>query len=302
MVLTTLKNGPVTLTVTETDPAGNPTVVTVNLIKDSTAPTGSFTIAGTTISGVVATTNPALSLSLAFTAATGIASVAFSTNGGSTYGVPQAYATAATLTLGADGLYTIAIQVTSNAGNVAIFTKQVRLDRTGPAISYSITAPTNSGSYDVGQVVTLTDSASDVDNVASLSAVLDGTTAITSGVAFNTETLAAGTHTIVITAKDGLGNVSTTTLTLTVHATIAGLTTAVNDGVTHSMILSSTVATQLKAYLSSAQSALTAGNHTLAKSYLASFVTYVQQQSGITINAAYAALLVGWAQDLISRL
>ncbi|HYR53666.1 MAG TPA: hypothetical protein VEQ13_01985, partial [Methylomirabilota bacterium] len=142
----------------------------------------------------------------------------------------------------------------------------------------------------------------DVDNVASIGAVLDGTTTVTSGVAFNTETLAAGTHNIVITAKDGLGNVSTTTITLTVHATVSGLITAVNDGVTHLQITSSTVATQLKAYLSSAQSALTAGNHTAAKSYLASFVTYVQQQSGITINAAYAALLVGWAQDLISRL
>jgi hypothetical protein len=302
MVLTTLKNGPVTLTVTETDPAGNPTVVVVNLVKDTAAPAGSFTIAGATINGVVATTNPALSLSLAFTAASGIGTVAISTNGGLTYEAGQAYTTTASATLGADGLYTIAVQVTSNAGSVATVSKQVRLDRTGPAISYSITAPTNAGSYDVGQVVTLTDSASDIDNVASIGAVLDATTTVTSGVAFNTETLAAGTHTIVITAKDGLGNVSTTTLTFTVHATIAGLTTAVNDGVTHSKILSSTVATQLKAYLSSAQSALTAGNHTSAKSYLASFVTYVQQQSGITINAAYAALLVGWAQDLIARL
>jgi len=32
------------------------------------------------------------------------------------------------------------------------------------------------------------------------------------------------------------------------------------------------------------------------------FVTYVQQQSGLTITAAYAALLIGWANDLIARL
>jgi len=31
-------------------------------------------------------------------------------------------------------------------------------------------------------------------------------------------------------------------------------------------------------------------------------VTLVQQQSGITINAAYATLMVGWAQDLSARL
>ncbi len=106
----------------------------------------------------------------------------------------------------------------------------------------------------------------------------------------------------MITAKDGLGNVSTTTITIQVHATVAGLTTAVNDGVTRAQITSSSVATQLKSYLSSAQSALNANNHVSAKTYLASFVSLVQAQSGVTINAAYAALLVSWAQDLIGRL
>jgi hypothetical protein len=298
-----LKDGPVTLTVTETDPAGNPTVVVSSLVKETVGPGGSFTIAGSTINSVVATANATLALNLGFTATSGIGTVAFSTNGGSTYGAAQAYAATASLPLtGADGLYTIAVQVTSNAGNVATYAKQVRLDRTGPTITTSMTAPTNAGSYDTGQAVALTYSASDTDNVTSASAVLDGTTSIASGVAFNTETFAAGTHTIVITAKDGLGNISTTTITLTVHATVAGLTTAVNDGVTHAQITSSSVATQLKSYLTSAQSALNANNHASAKTYLASFVSLVQAQSGISISAAYAALLVSWAQDLIGRL
>jgi len=299
---TSFKDGTITLTLTVTDPAGNPTVMTLNLVKDTAAPVGSFTIAGTMINGVVASANPTLSLSLAFTAASGIGTVAFSTNGGSTYGSPQPYATTASVALGTDGLYTIAIQVTSNAGNVATYSKQVRLDRTGPAITSSITAPTNAGAYDVGQTVALTYGASDVDNVTTVSAVLDGATSITSGVAFNTETLGAGTHTIVITARDGLGNVSTSTLTLTVHATVAGLTKAVNDGVSSAKITSSTTSSQLLSYLSSAQSALNANNHASAKAYLASFVSLVQAQSGLSINAAYAALLIGWAQDLIARL
>jgi len=54
--------------------------------------------------------------------------------------------------------------------------------------------------------------------------------------------------------------------------------------------------------LASAQQALSAGNHAQAKSFLASFVSVVQGASGKTINAAYATLLVGWANDLISRL
>ena len=204
--------------------------------------------------------------------------------------------------MGADGLYTIAIQATSNAGNVATFTKQVRLDRAGPTITYSITAPTNGSFYDVGKAVTLTFSASDVDNVASTTAVLDGVTTLSSGAAFNTETLAAGGHTIVITSRDGLGNASTTTITITVHATIAGLTTAVNDGRSSNKITSSTTSSQLLSYLTSAQNALNAGNTAQAKSYLASFVSYVQAQSAVTITPAYATLLAGWANDLIARL
>ena len=120
--------------------------------------------------------------------------------------------------------------------------------------------------------------------------------------AFNTETLSAGAHTIAITARDGLGNVSTSTVTLTVHATTSGLTTAVNDGLTAGKITSSTVATQLKGYLTSAAAALALNNHASAKSYLTSFASLAQAQSGSTINAAYAALLVAWANDLIARL
>jgi hypothetical protein len=296
-----LKDGALQLTVTETDPAGNPTTVVTTVIKDTVAPAGSFTIAGTTIGGVVATTNPTIALTLSFTAASGMATAAFSTNGGSTYGASQPYAASATLTLGADGLYTIAVQVTSNAGNVATFTKQVRLDRTGPAITSSITGPTNGAYYDVGKAVALTFSASDPDG-ATTTAVLDGATNLTSGVAFNTETLAAGTHTIVITSRDGLGNVSTSTITLTVHATIAGMTTAVNDLRAQSKITSSTTSNQLLSYLTSAQNALTAGNNALAKSYLASFAGYAQAQAGLTIVSPNDVLLAGWANDLIGRL
>ncbi|HEV2414008.1 MAG TPA: hypothetical protein VGX27_04320, partial [Candidatus Dormibacteraeota bacterium] len=287
------KDGPLTLTVTETDPAGNPTVVVVNLVKDTVAPSGSFAVAGATINGVVAVNNPALSITPSFAAPTGIGSVLYSINGGT----PQTNATLSSV----DGLYTVTALVTSNAGNSASFSKSVRLDRSGPAITTSITAPTNAGSYDVGQAVTLTYSGSDPDNVTAIGAVLDGSRSITSGVAFNTETLTPGTHTFVITATDGVGNVSTATLTITVHATVAGLTTAVNDGAGSGKITSSALAAQLRGYLSSAQAALTANNHTSAKTYLGSFVAAVNG-AGTSINAGYAALLVAWANDLISRL
>jgi hypothetical protein len=298
-----MNDGPVTTTVTETDPEGNPNTVVYNQIKETTTG-GSFSVAGTTINGTVATTNPNLSLTLALTAPSGIATVAFSTNGGSTYGATQAYSTAASLALPAtDGLYTIAIRATTNAGTVSTYTKQVRLDRTGPTISYSITTPTNSGSYDVGQAVTLTYSGSDPDNVASISAAIDGSTSnLASGVAFNTEMLAPGVHSIVITAKDSFGNVSKTTISISVHATVTGLKAAVSDGLNSGKITSTSVSSSLQSYLTNALNALNAGNHTSAKTYLGSFINLVQGQSGVSISTAYAPLLIAWANDLIGRL
>ena len=69
-----------------------------------------------------------------------------------------------------------------------------------------------------------------------------------------------------------------------------------------SKITSSTTSAQLLSYLTSAQNALNAGNHTLAKSYLASFVSYVQAQAGVTVVKPNDALLTAWANDLIARL
>ena len=83
------------------------------------------------------------------------------------------------------------------------------------------------------------------------------------------------------------------------HLTFGGLYSA--SGGT-SAITSSATTSQLQSYVASAANAYIAGNRTLAQSYLASYVSYVQAQSGVTITAAYAALLVGWANDLSARL
>jgi Ca2+-binding RTX toxin-like protein len=305
--LTTLKDGRISASAYQTDLSGNvgaagaPAVATKNTVP----PAGGFTInaGGPVINGVVATTNPTLSMKLSFTDSTGLVTMAFSTNGGMTFGAPVTYASSASVAInGVDGVYIIAVQVMDGVGNPTVVTQQMRLDRIGPAISYTITAPANNGSYDVGQVVTLSYSGSDPDNVASISAVLDSKTTLNTGSSINTETLVAGSHTITITAKDALGNVSTSTINFQVHATIAGLTTAVNDGVTNGQITSSVAASKLLSLLSLAQSALNAGNNAQAKTYLNAFVSVVQQYSGKGIATAYANLMIGWANDLISRL
>ena len=301
----TLATGTYTVTAIATDIAGNvsPTATAPHqVVIDTTPPSGSLTIGGTTtINGQAATKAPVLSLSLSFTDAHGPLAMAFSIDGGVTFSLPVAYASSATVTLpSVDGLYTVQVRVTDNAGNSATVSKIVRLDTTGPAITSSVTAGTNGdGSYDLTATApTLTFGATDVDNVQTISATIDSTTAISSGGAINLFALTAGTHTITITAVDQLGNSSIKTVTFQLHATLAGLTFAVTS--VNNKVIPAAAHTTLLATLASAQTALSHGDATSEKSLLATFVTQVTTPS-LNINASYQTLLVSWANDLISR-
>ena len=144
-------------------------------------------------------------------------------------------------------------------------------------------------------------SASDVEGVSTISAAVDSTTTINSGGTVNIYTLTAGAHAILIKATDGLGNASTLTVTIQVHATIAGLVNAVNYGAGIGLIASQTKS-QLLATLQSAQTALNGGNNAAAKSYLNTFVSQVNSAAANKITPSFASLLVNWTQDLIARL
>src|SRR5262249_55638376 len=159
----------------------------------------------------LATASPTLTLSMAFSDAGGLAQMSISTDGGATFTAPVAYASTATVTLtSANAIYTVVVRVTDAVGNQFSASQTVRLDTVGPTASSTLTAPTNNGSYDLGTNPTFSYSGTDTDGVASISAKLDSTTTISSGGSINLYTLAAGSHTLLITATDGLGNVSTT--------------------------------------------------------------------------------------------
>jgi hypothetical protein len=115
------------------------------------------------------------------------------------------------------------------------------------------------------------------------------------------DTLTAGTHTIVMTATDQLGNASTTTITFQVHATVSGQINAVNQGAQRGFITSATQP-KLVAMLQAVQAYLNGGNKAGAKAQLNAYISYVKTQSGSSINASYAARLVNWAQDLYNRI
>jgi len=296
--LSSLKDGPLTATVSLTDAASNiGATAQASSTRNTVAPAGSFSINnnGPVIGGQLATANPNLTLQIAFSDAAGLTQMAFSTDGGATYGPWVAYASTGAVSLpAADGVYNVAVAVIDVAGNATALTRSMRLDRTPPVITASLPAPTNGTFYDVGKKITLTYGATDIDG-ATTSVVLDGATTITGG-AIDIDTLSSGTHTIVVKSTDGLGNTSSVTITFVIHPTISGIINAVNDGASRGWIASSeasTLASQLKL-------ALNAGSSTKVK--MLQFVFMVQQQSGKSITTAYAALLVNWANDLISRL
>jgi hypothetical protein len=166
--------------------------------------------------------------------------------------------------------------------------------RRGPAIAYTIGAPTNNGSYDVGSKVGFTFSASDVDGVASLTAKVDGTMNVTSGSGIDVDSLASGAHTIVISATDNLGNVQSVTITFQVHATINGLINAVNDGYSRGFM---TLA-EKNALITQLESALK-GNS--ARPKLDGFIKMTQGDTGIT-SSSFRSLLLNWTNDLLTRL
>jgi len=105
----------------------------------------------------------------------------------------------------------------------------------------------------------------------------------------------------VVKATDGLGNASSVTVTFTIHPTVQGQINAVNQGVTAGKITSK-VGSNLVGILNTVQQAINAGNNAAAKAALNNYMAYVNSQSGAGVTAAYATLLVNWAQDLYNRL
>jgi hypothetical protein len=185
----------------------------------------------------------------------------------------------------ADGIVTASVTYVDINGWVVKLSASFAKDTTPPTISVSVGAPTNGTYYDVGATLAFSFSGSDIT-----SATLDGQT-ISSG-PIDLDTLTAGIHTIVVRGIDAAGNVTTRTITFTIRATVKGLQAAVKDGAAKGFITAAEVVTLTNLLTQAASN---------TKKYLPNFVTEVQKQSGKAITAAYAALLVNWANDLLAH-
>jgi hypothetical protein len=212
------------------------------------------------------------------------------------YSAQQNYAGSAALALpNVDGLYTISIEVWDMFGNALISTQTVLLDRAGPTITASLpTAP--AVGYDVGAQITLKTSVTDIGSgVATTTIKLDGVTTITSG-SIDVDTLAAGSHTLVITSTDRLGNVSSLTLTFSIHPTAKGILAAINDGAARGFMTAAEKTTLVNAI----NNVIGAPGGSVSPK-LRGFISQVQSAPAAQLTPAFQVLLLSWANDLLSR-
>ncbi|HVA29776.1 MAG TPA: hypothetical protein VMU58_00770, partial [Gaiellaceae bacterium] len=280
---------------------GSPVLLsTPTLTLDTVTPTGSFAVDGAA-SNTALTRNPAVTLALSFAdGGSGLYLYQVSADGGSTWSAWQAYSASSSATLPApDGTYNVLVRVSDQSGNILLASQTVILDRTGPALAAALSAPSNGTSYDVGTPIGLTWVTSDLNGVHSSSAAIEGQTISSSGGTIDVDLLTAGSHTVTITSTDNAGNVTTQSITFTIHATPDGILKAVNDGAARGWIgasFASTLVTQIQQVIKAEP------NHANMKAKLRQFITYLQYPPAGGITAAYDALLLNWSNDLLGRL
>jgi hypothetical protein len=284
---------------TQMDGYGNMSSValsTPTLTLDTVVPSGSFAVNGAP-SNTALTNNPTVSLALTFgDVGSGVNLVRVSADGGTTWSSWQSYTATLTATLPSpDATYTVIVQVADKAGNIGQATQKVILDRTGPTLTPTLSAPNNGTYYDVGTKITLTWTVSDANGVAASSASIEGQTISASGGTIDVDVLASGNHTVTITATDKAGNITLKTITFTIHPSAKGILNAINDGASRGWV-SASFKTSL---VNQINNVIAAPSNPAPK--IRGFISVVQGGTTAQITAAFQTLLLNWANDLLSR-
>ena len=125
--------------------------------------------------------------------------------------------------------------------------------------------------------------------MASLTYKLDSSSLTTTTI--NVYSLAAGSHTLVVTAVDGMGNTSSTNLTFVLNPSLTGLKDAVIAGYNTGSITASEDSTLLSILNNTSKTEAT---------NLSNFYSAVSS-SGKAITSAEATILESWEQNLAYR-
>ena len=285
--------GVMTVTVTATDAAGNATVKSFTVtVRDTTAPVGTIVING----GATTTGSSTLTVALSFTDAVGLAQMRFSLDGGLTWTSWETYSTTKTVTAPTvNGTQLVIAQVSDRAGNVGSARDDIVITSAPTVITISLTGVacgcgSFGFSYDVASSA----------RIVSTMATLDGAP-ISNRSLIDTFYLAAGAHTIVVTATDAAGKTTTTSQVFEVHMTIECLIAAVKRAVREGLV-SSEQEQPLLAKLEAAKASRDRGNVTPEINQLEAFIHDLAAQRGKKIAPSFSDRATGWAADLINRI
>jgi hypothetical protein len=252
-------------------------------IADTTPPTTTALVSPPPNAAGWNRTNPTVTLnSTDNTCGTGVASLSFSATGAQPIPLTTVNGSSAVITITVEGITTINYRASDRAGNVEVQRAlTVKLDKTAPLVAYS----GNAGTYTVADTVNITCSASDT-----LSGVASTTCANITGPAY---TFGLGAHTFTATAIDVAGNVGTASTTFTVIVTAASLST-----LTARFETKPGVANSMAAKLRAAQAAANRGDLKAKAGAIRAYINEVQAQSGKSLTAAQAAILIQLAMAL----
>ncbi|MEP6731647.1 MAG: PKD domain-containing protein [bacterium] len=133
------------------------------------------------------------------------------------------------------GTHTITLTATDPQGAVGTSTRSITITPNQPPVA-SIATPAANATFPVGTSVSFTGAGNDAEDGALTGASLVWTSSINgpigTGTSMSTNALSVGTHTITLTAKDGLNATGTATLSITIaanQAPIASISTPTNN-------------------------------------------------------------------------
>jgi hypothetical protein len=206
----------------------------------------------------------------------------------------------------ADGILSVVTTETDVLGNHATAPRDSwTKDTTGPSATVALDVPAAGGvSYDIGAGIALTWSVADANGVGTVSATIGAQTIVANGGLIDTVMLLAGLNTVVLSATDLAGNVTTVSIAFTVKVTTTGLKAGLLAGIARGWVpggasYQATLTSQAQAVVDNAGKP---GSGNTAAVRLRTFISTVTSAKATQITTSFRTLLLNWATDLLSRL
>ncbi len=201
-----------------------------------------------------------------------------------------------------DGPVTVQTQADDPCRTETAHSESYVIDTTPPVITH--TSPVPEGRIfdtdDFSSIGWTSDDGEYGSGVASESATFDGAPT-TQGAVLDMFFLQPGTHTIVVTAADNLGNTGTSTRNFVVRATADSLASNVQRAYSLGLITKANVRDSLADKIATARKSHDKGKHATEYNALGAFVEAILAQRGKSIDPATGDRFIAYARDLIAN-